>query len=76
MLNDAGGPAAILDSSNVGYITTYDMSEDSGYLLAGAKREGYDFAGWFTDAKLTKPAGPIIAPPSVDMTVYAKWIKK
>ena len=76
ILNDAGGPAAILDSSNVGYITTYDMSADSGYLLASATREGYDFAGWYTDAKLTKAAGPIISSPSVDMTVYAKWIKK
>ncbi len=76
VLNDSDGPAAILDSSNVGYITTYDMSADSGYILAGAKRDGYDFAGWYTDAKLTKPAGPIIAPPSVDMTVYAKWVKK
>ena len=76
ILNDAGGPAAILDSSNVGYITTYDMAADSGYLLASATREGYTFAGWYTDAKLTKPAGPIISAPSVDMTVYAKWVKK
>ncbi|MBO4617603.1 MAG: InlB B-repeat-containing protein [Lachnospiraceae bacterium] len=76
VLNDADGSAAILDSSQVGYITTYDMSADSGYLLADATREGYDFAGWYTDAKLTKPAGPIIAAPSVEMTVYAKWIKK
>ena len=75
ILNDAGGPAAILDSSNVGYITTYDMAADSGYLLASATREGYTFAGWYTDAKLTKPAGPIISAPSVDMTVYAKWVK-
>jgi len=40
------------------------------------EREGYDFAGWFTDAALTKPFD--FTKDTVDkaMTLYAKWTAK
>ncbi|WP_034475294.1 InlB B-repeat-containing protein [Butyrivibrio proteoclasticus] len=67
---------AILDTSNVGYVTSYALGYDSGYRLATATREGYTFGGWYKDASLRTKIGPIISSPTVDITVYAKWIPK
>ncbi|WP_196805050.1 InlB B-repeat-containing protein [Butyrivibrio sp. VCB2006] len=65
---------AVLDTTGVGYINSYDLAYDSGYRLAAASREGYTFGGWFKDKNCKTKVGPIISSPTVDMTVYAKWI--
>ena len=41
---------------------------------ADPTREGYDFAGWYTDAECTQPYD-FATPVTGDMTLYAKWIQ-
>ncbi len=56
----------------------YDIAKDSVIQYAPpAEREGYSFAGWFTDAECTKPAFFRIYPVNEYGTVYfyAKWIR-
>lgn len=44
--------------------------------LAAPTREGYEFQGWFADAKLTKRVDGISADASGDVELWAKWAKK
>ncbi len=41
-----------------------------------ASKDGYDFAGWFSDEACTVPATGIAAGTKGDVTVYAKWTAK
>lgn len=43
--------------------------------LSAPYRYGYDFAGWYSDKKLTKKLDSIPAKAKSDLTVYAKWKK-
>lgn len=63
----------ILDTSRVGYISSYGSNTDNGYLLPTATREGYIFEGWYKEATFKTKVETIIASPYVDMTLYAKW---
>ncbi|WP_027216597.1 InlB B-repeat-containing protein [Butyrivibrio fibrisolvens] len=72
-LNAGSDDSVILDTSNVGYVKTYNDKADSGYRLATASRLGYTFGGWFKETTCRNAVGPIIESPNVDMTVYAKW---
>lgn len=72
----------LIVSEASGYTISYNtnggtaVSEGSGMALPNplptTTKEGYDFAGWYTDEKLTKPAtaGATI---SDNTTLYAKW---
>lgn len=42
-------------------------------LVAATANEGYEFAGWYSDAKLTKKITSIPKNSKGDKTVYAKW---
>mgnify|MGYP004520352225 CR=1 FL=1 len=44
--------------------------------LAAPTREGYEFEGWYADAKLTKRVVEIPADASGDVELWAKWAKK
>ena len=44
--------------------------------LVAPTREGYEFQGWFADAKLTKRVDGISADASGDVELWAKWAKK
>ncbi|MBR4758992.1 MAG: InlB B-repeat-containing protein, partial [Lachnospiraceae bacterium] len=44
------------------------------FTLADPSRDGYAFAGWFSDLKLTKPASPTISQGTrCSKIFYAKW---
>ncbi len=74
-LNDRDSDVkAVLDTTKAGYVSSYGYRSDNGYVLATAKREGYRFGGWYLDAACKKPVTFITGAPTVDMTVYAKWI--
>ncbi len=77
-LNDGlfGHHEAVLDTSRMGYITSYDSRTDNGYLLPTARRAGYTFGGWYKERACRTQVGPVVASPEVDMTVYAKWIRE
>ncbi|MBR4529697.1 MAG: InlB B-repeat-containing protein [Lachnospiraceae bacterium] len=77
-LNDGlfGHHEAVLDTSRMGYITSYDSRTDNGYLLPTARRAGYTFGGWYKERACHTQVGPVVASPEVDMTVYAKWIRE
>ena len=72
-LNAGDDTSAILDTKNVGYITSYRDKEDRGYRLATASRRGYAFKGWYEEESCENAVGQTIENPYVDMTVYAKW---
>lgn len=42
-------------------------------ILKDPVQIGFDFAGWYSDAKFTKPITKISATSTTDKTVYAKW---
>lgn len=44
--------------------------------LAAPTREGYEFEGWYADAKLTKRVAEIPAEASGDVELWAKWAMK
>lgn len=44
--------------------------------LAAPTREGYEFEGWYADAKLTKRVAEIPAEASGDVELWAKWAKR
>ncbi|WP_029232356.1 InlB B-repeat-containing protein [Butyrivibrio sp. VCB2006] len=75
-LNEDAGTElhAVLDTSRVGYVDSYNNAMDSGYALATATREGYSFGGWYKDKQCRTKVGTLKANTAVDMTVYAKWI--
>lgn len=45
-------------------------------VLKEAKKEGYDFKGWYTDKKYEHPITSIPKGNSKNYTLYAKWEKK
>ena len=55
--------------------TQEDIKEGTEINLADYKttREGYTFAGWYSDKALTKKITSLVI--TEDVTVYAKWIK-
>ena len=65
--------SVVMDTTQVGYVTSYAGNEEIGYRLPTATREGYLFGGWYKEAKCKTAVGPIISSPNIDMTVYAKW---
>lgn len=60
------------EGSKVDFQTT--AANGSVVKPADPTREGYTFAGWYTDAACTK-AYDFSAAVTADMTLYAKWIK-
>ena len=57
---------------------TGDQTPASGSTVAkpaDPTRDGYTFAGWYTDKAYTK-AYDFSSPVTADMTLYAKWVKK
>ena len=81
-INDSGTLFRLSDGINV--VLAYgDGSSSSSAVFKGNKlvkpsdptREGYAFAGWYTDEACTK-AYDFSAAVTADMTLYAKWIKK
>ena len=48
---------------------------DSNIVFQPAKRDGYDFLGWFEDPEFTKPIDSI-SNRTGDITIYAKWQAK
>ena len=81
-INDSGTLFRLSDGINV--VLAYgDGSSSSSAVFKGNKlvkpsdptREGYVFAGWYTDEACTK-AYDFSSPVTTDMTLYAKWVKK
>ena len=81
-INDSGTLFRLSDGFNV--VLAYgDGSSSSSAVFKGNKlvkpsdptREGYAFAGWYTDEACTK-AYDFSAAVTADMTLYAKWTKK
>ncbi len=60
--------------SNLASLPTYHTYNTATQLVDGV-RDGFSFAGWFTDATCETPAGSSIAANSktADFTLYAKW---
>ncbi len=73
-LNAGDDDTALLDTSEVGFVNTYDQKYSGGYRLATATRNGFAFGGWYKDARCKTAVGSYIASPYVNMTVYARWI--
>ena len=81
-INDSGTLFRLSDGINV--VLAYgDGSSSNSAVFKGNKlvkpadptREGYAFAGWYTDEACTK-AYDFSASVTADMTLYAKWTKK
>ena len=81
-INDSGTLFRLSDGFNV--VLAYgDGSSSSSAVFKGNKlvkpadptREGYAFAGWYTDEACTK-AYDFSASVTADMTLYAKWTKR
>ncbi len=77
-------PYTIVENANIKYKITYNTNGGSQIAegnqtnlpdpLPAATKDGYDFAGWYTDADFTtiaRPGQALIA----DTTLYAKWIE-
>ena len=71
VMNDAvpAGHPATNDAANPGGFQV----TDSVITLRQPSRPGYDFQGWYSDAALTTPVGPINPATATNHTVYAKW---
>jgi uncharacterized repeat protein (TIGR02543 family) len=63
---------------------TIQANPNDEYTIYNPSREGFDFAGWYTDEGFTNMVNPImmgtstktISIPSEDATLYAKWVSK
>ena len=77
-------PYTIVENANIKYKITYNTNGGSQIAegnqtnlpdpLPAATKDGYDFAGWYTDADfstIARPGQALIA----DTTLYAKWIE-
>ena len=77
-------PYTIVENANIKYKITYNTNGGSQIAegnqtnlpdpLPAATKDGYDFAGWYTDADFTTIARPGQAL-TADTTLYAKWIE-
>ena len=68
----AANKVTVTFHDGMGGTTTLTAGAGSVLALPGLIREGYDFAGWYSDAELTKAfAGTKV--PSASMDLYAKW---
>ena len=68
------------DAAPAGHPATNDAANPGGFqvtdpviTLRQPSRPGYDFQGWYSDAALTTPVGPINPASATNHTVYAKW---
>lgn len=48
--------------------------EDETFVLLAPTKEGYGFAGWYTDSSLTEQISRITKGTTGNLTLYAKWI--
>ena len=77
-------PYTIVENANIKYTITYNTNGGSQIAegnqtnlpdpLPAATKDGYDFAGWYTDADFTTIARPGQAL-TADTTLYAKWVE-
>ena len=77
-------PYTIVENANIKYKITYNTNGGSQIAegnqtnlpdpLPAATKDGYDFAGWYTDADFTTIARPGQAL-TADTTLYAKWVE-
>lgn len=77
-------PYTIVENANIKYKITYNTNGGSQIAegnqtnlpdpLPAATKDGYDFAGWYTDADFTTIAQPGQAL-TADTTLYAKWVE-
>lgn len=77
-------PYTIVENANIKYTITYNTNGGSQIAegnqtnlpdpLPAATKDGYDFAGWYTDADFTAIARPGQAL-TADTTLYAKWVE-
>lgn len=62
-VNDAGNPATYKNTSPT-------------FSLKAAKKRGYSFAGWYSDAQFKNKVTQIVKGTRGNKTLYAKWAKK
>ena len=77
-------PYTIVENANIKYTITYNTNGGSQIAeekqtslpdpLPAATKDGYEFAGWYTDADFTTIARPGQAL-TADTTLYAKWVE-
>ena len=77
-------PYTIVENANIKYKIIYNTNGGSQIAegnqtnlpdpLPAATKDGYDFAGWYTDADFTTIARPGQAL-TADTTLYAKWVE-
>ena len=77
-------PYTIVENANIKYKITYNTNGGSQIAegnqtnlpdpLPAATKDGYEFAGWYTDADFTTIARPGQAL-TADTTLYAKWVE-
>ena len=68
----AANKVTVTFHDGMGGTTTLTAGAGSVLALPGLIREGYDFAGWYSDAELTKAfTGTKV--PSTNTNLYAKW---
>ena len=77
-------PYTIVENANIKYTITYNTNGGSQIAeekqtslpdpLPATTKDGYEFAGWYTDADFTTIAQPGQAL-TADTTLYAKWVE-
>lgn len=55
-------------------VSPIDTKDKNAIIIEKPEREGYNFAGWYTDMELTKPFNYKFTK-SKGKTLYAKWVK-
>ena len=62
-----------LDVSSDNYITRYEYGHEGGYALPTPVKNGFTFAGWYTDSGYTNKIESIEQSFYGDLTLYALW---
>ena len=68
--------AYVLDGGANAASNPATFAEGTEVALAAPTREGYEFAGWYSDASFKTAVASIPATAKADVTLYAKWVKK
>ena len=68
--------AYVLDGGVNAAANPATFSEGAEVALAAPTKEGYEFAGWYSDASFKTAVASIPATAKADVTLYAKWVKK